>query len=248
MKTLIWGHRGARAHCPENTLLAFETAFDQGADGIEIDIHYSKDGDIVIFHDFDLEPLTGAKGMIYEKTLAQLKALSIKHKTEGHGIPTLEEALKLIERKSIELNRPLWLNVELKAGSQLYKGIEQRAKSLCEAYLPKERVIYSSFDHFSLQTLKKIDPDCLTGVLTAEAMVDPWLYTAHIHGDFYHPHFMALNQEVLNSYKANGLFINPYTVNDPNIALLLYKNGSFGIITDDPQEIIKTLEGEGIDK
>ena len=246
MKTLIWGHRGARAYCPENTLLAFETAFDQGADGIELDIHYTKDGEIVVFHDFDLEALTGEKGMIYEKTFEQLQTLTIKHEITGHQIPTLEDVLKLIEGKSKELNKSLWINVEFKAGSQIYKGIEARVKALCETYLPKERIIYSSFDHFALVAIKKLDPACLTGVLTAEAMVDPWLYTAHIHADFYHPHYLALNEEALKSYGANGLFINPYTVNDPALAVRLARAKAFGIITDDPLKIIQAMEEAGI--
>lgn len=244
MKTLIFGHRGAKAYCPENTLFSFETAINQGADGLELDVHYSKDGQIVVFHDFDLEELTGEKAMIYEKTWEELSQLEIKHDIKGKCIPTLEQVLKLIERKSKELNKPLYLNVEFKAGSQLYKGIEARAKALCEAYLPKENIIYSSFDHFALKEIKKLDPEAITGALTAEAMVDPWLYTKHIEADFYHPHYLALNEAVLKDYAEQGLRINPYTVNDPRICKGLIAAGVFGVITDCPDLMLSLFEKE----
>ncbi len=64
----IYAHRGASAHAPENTMEAYKMAFDQyHADGIEIDVHYSKDGEMVIMHDFDLSPTTNGSGMIFTK-------------------------------------------------------------------------------------------------------------------------------------------------------------------------------------
>lgn len=244
MRTLIFGHRGAKAYCPENTLFSFETAINQGADGIELDIHYSKDGQIVVFHDFDLEALTGETGMIYEKTWEELSKIEIKHEITGKCIPTLEQVLKLIERKSKELNKAIYLNVEFKAGSQLYKGIEARAKALCEAYLPKENIIYSSFDHFALRTLKTLDKEVLTGALTAEAMIDPWVYTKYIEADFYHPHYLALNEAVLQTYRDHELKVNSYTVNDPKLCKGLIAAGVFGIITDCPDLMISLFERE----
>lgn len=237
-KTLIFGHRGASGYYPENSLLAFEKAFDLGADGVELDIHFSKDGQLMVFHDFELKRLTGQTGYIFEKTSEELARLTLTDDSYQERIPTLKAVLELMARKEIELGRSLWLNVELKAGSSHYPGIEQAAAQLCLNYLPAERLIFSSFDHFALLALKAVDPTLQTGVLTTAAMVEPWLYVERLGADFYHPYSLTLRPEVLESYAQTGLRINPYTVNDLALAKGLKAAGVHGIITDIPDQVI----------
>lgn len=237
-KTLIFGHRGASGYYPENSLLAFEKALDLGADGVELDIHFSKDGQLMVFHDFELKRMTGQTGHIFEKTCEELAQLTLLGGRHHEGIPTLKAVLELMARKEAELGRPLWLNVELKAGSSHYPGIERAAAQLCLNYLPAERLIFSSFDHFALLAVKAVDPILQTGVLTTAAMVEPWVYVERLGADFYHPYSLTLRPEVLASYAQAGLRINPYTINDLALAKALKTAGVYGIITDIPDQVI----------
>jgi len=236
--TLILGHRGARAYYAENTLLSFEQAIIQGADGIELDIHFSKDGQIMVFHDFTLDRMCGIKGAIYEFTTDALKKFKVQFKNQYEPIPTLEEVLNLIVALQIKYNRKLFVNVELKAGSDFYPDIEQQALALCYRYLPKDQVIFSSFDHFALKRIKELDATALTGILTASALVDPWEYVEKLKADYYHPNHQALNGPILKAFTEHNILLNPYTVNDPKVARSFIENGLHAIITDTPDVMV----------
>ncbi len=246
MKTKIFGHRGAKGYYPENSMLSFEKALEMGADGLELDVHYSKDGEIVVFHDFELDRMTIHKGVVFGKTWEELSQMTLmdqnKQEMSQEKIPKLEEVLRLLKEKQELTGRKLFLNVEFKAGSSIYKGIEERVATLCLQYLPKEQLIFSSFDHFALIAIKAFDPSLQTGVLTAEAMVEPWEYVEKLKGNFYHPYYLTLTPEVLMSYKQAQLEINPYTVNDLRVAKQLLDAGIYGIISDIPDQILKLQE------
>jgi len=111
-KPLNVGHRGAMASAPQNTLAAFRKAIEFGADGVELDVHLSKDGAVVVMHDFFVDRATDGTGRVAQKTLAELKALDagIKFSPQfaGERVPTLSEVFDVLEGK-------LLVNVELKA-------------------------------------------------------------------------------------------------------------------------------------
>lgn len=239
MKTLVFGHRGAKAYYPQNTLLSFEKALEMGVDGIELDVHYSKDGELMVFHDFELDELTEKKGPIAAYTAEALMATEIRHERySGCCIPRLEEVLQLIKTYETKYDKAIYLNVELKAGSALYTGIEARVLELCGQYLPLNQLIFSSFDHFALQEIKLQQPSAMIGVLTMEAIVDPHLYLKHLEADFYHPYVMTLFPKLLDQLREEGVMLNPYTVNDMNQARGLLTLGLFGIITDVPDQLL----------
>ena len=99
MKTKVWAHRGASGYRPENTLEAFELAIRQGADGIELDVHTSADGELIVMHDETVDRVTDGTGLIKDMTLAQLKELKVSTPAEPTGIyrvPTLAEVLDLM--------------------------------------------------------------------------------------------------------------------------------------------------------
>ena len=121
----IYAHRGASGYAPENTLSAYQMAFENfHADGIEIDVHYSKDREIVVMHDFDLSSTTNGSGMIFSNSLKELKELSaglrFSEKYNDEKIPTLKEVLQLVSEHNGKIN------IELKAGSFFYPDIEER--------------------------------------------------------------------------------------------------------------------------
>ena len=97
--SIVLGHRGASGYAPENTLEAFKLAMDMGADGFELDVHLSKDGELVVIHDETVDRTTDGTGFVGEMTLAQLKALDAWNHKEGYQgarIPTLAEVYDLI--------------------------------------------------------------------------------------------------------------------------------------------------------
>jgi glycerophosphoryl diester phosphodiesterase len=235
MDTKVIAHRGAHEHYTENTLEAFELALEQGADGIELDVHYAKDGVLMVYHDFELSRLTPVKGLVSDYTCDTLQSIMLW----GHSkIPTLEEVLLLLYQYGKKRTvRPI-LNVELKAGHRMYPNIETRVVTLCEQYLSREQIIYSSFDHHALVALKKIAPDIRTGALTASSMYEPWRYLETIKADYFHPNIMTLDENELRALGENGVAVNAYTVNDPKQAKQLISAGIAGIITDHPKAML----------
>jgi len=236
METLIIGHRGFNGEYVENTRESFIKALDLGVDGIELDVHLSKDGEVIVFHDFELKRMTGENGYVFQYTLAELKEMKILDK---HEIPTLEEVIDDLIVYKKKSNKKLYLNVEFKAGSQMYKGIEERVMKICYERLAIEEVIFSSFDHQALVKIKELDERALTGVLTAAALVNPWDYVASIKGDYYHPNYLTLMPMVLGAMLENGLPINTYTVNDPKVGKQLIEAGIHMIITDEVEQMLQ---------
>ena len=113
-KILKIGHRGAKGYIAENTLESVQKAMDLGVDGVESDVHICQTGELVVFHDFTLERLTGVTGEIATKSLKELKTLNVNGQFR---IPTLLEVLDLIDRKCM-------LNIELKGQQTAYETCE----------------------------------------------------------------------------------------------------------------------------
>ena len=109
--TKVWAHRGASGYRPENTMEAFELAIKQGADGIELDVHTSADGELIVMHDETVDRVTDKTGLIKDMTLAQVKELKVSTDVEPNGIyrvPTLVEVLDLMRTTD------MMVNIELK--------------------------------------------------------------------------------------------------------------------------------------
>ncbi|MCD6321640.1 MAG: glycerophosphodiester phosphodiesterase, partial [Clostridiales bacterium] len=123
-KTAVIAHRGASAYAPENTLVAFQKAYEMGADGIEIDVLFSKDGHIMVHHDFNLGRCEEYSGMVKDHTYFELRKLDVGswfgEQFKGQKIPSIEEVLKFIKDKN------MFLNIEIKTGSPYDVGIEKK--------------------------------------------------------------------------------------------------------------------------
>ena len=121
--TKIFGHRGASAYAPENTLPAFELAERLGADGIELDVQMTRDGECVVIHDERIERTGTGEGYIRDYTLEELRAFSFHNRMEeyrGVKIPTLQEALELVKPGNMAVN------IELKQGSSGIRESKRR--------------------------------------------------------------------------------------------------------------------------
>ena len=107
MMSFIFAHRGASAQAPENTLEAFSLAISMGADGLELDVHLSSDGELMVIHDAKVDRTTNGTGLIREKTLAEIKALDAGswkgEQFAGEKVPTFEELLEGTEDQKLLL-------------------------------------------------------------------------------------------------------------------------------------------------
>lgn len=209
--TKVWAHRGASGYYPENTMSSFEEAVRQKADGIELDVHLSKDGYLVVCHDETLNRTTNGKGFIKQYDLYELKQLDagswFDKRFKGEKIPLLEEAIDLVKRSNMELN------IEIKAGSIFYPGIEEKVLKMIDKYGIRSKVIISSFDHYSLVKIKNIDKDIKTGILYTEALYKPINYMKTTGANALHPNYITLTKDIVEEAHALGIDINTYTVN-----------------------------------
>lgn len=231
MKPLIWAHRGASAYAPENTMPAFILADQMHAHAVELDVHLSRDGEVVVAHDETVDRVSDGTGLIVEKTLCELKALSFNrtHPDIAATLPTLEELLSFLQDTQMSVN------IELKTNVFLYEGIEQKVAALVERCGMKSRTIYSSFNHYSLMQLRQIDPNARIGLLYECGIVDPWMYANRLHANAIHPNYLALRAPgVVAACEAHGVAVHPWTVNDTDSMCELAQLGVHAIITNKP--------------
>lgn len=235
--SLIYGHRGASGYAPENTLEAFRLAMDMGADGFELDVHMSRDGELVVIHDESVDRTTNGTGLVRELTLEQLKQLDASCCMEayrGAKIPTLAEVFNLV-RDTHHI-----VNVEIKTDEWFYPQLEEKCLALAKEMAVEDRIIYSSFNHFTLMKLRQLKPDAKLGMLFGDIMVKPWEYAAQLPVDYLHP--MKMNIYVPGcpekTIKA-GYGINMWTINDEETMMECLKYDA-GIITNYP-DIAVTL-------
>ena len=239
--TRIQAHRGASAYRPENTLEAFALAVEQGADGIELDVHLTKDGYIIAAHDETLERVSNGTGYINNHTLSELKKLNFNKAFPEQPaciVPTLDEVYSLIK------DTALTLNIELKTNELSYPELPEKLVKIEHEYKMNGRVIYSSFNHYSLAALKKINPDAKTGLLYSTGMIDPWVYAKYVSADAIHPHYSviaALPETVANCHE-NGILVNVWTIDKPDILNYMFKCGVDAVITNKPDIALECRE------
>lgn len=230
--TLNFAHRGYSGKYPENTLLAFEQAIEAGCDGIELDVQFSKDEELVILHDEALKRTTGESGYVWEYTLSQLKTMDASEKYKGvYGkteIPTLQEYFELVKNSNIITN------IELKTGVNTYPGIEKRVLELIDAYDLRQRVMISSFNHYSAVRFKELAPEIPCGLLEESRIVRMAEYAKGLGMDYLHPAHFIVTKEFAEEAAAFGLRINTWTVNDPKEMERLIGLGVHGIIGNYP--------------
>ena len=163
--TKIFAHRGSKGTHPENTLASFREAVRVGSDGIELDVHLTKDGQLVVIHDETIDRTTNSTGEIRNLTLAEIKVMDagswFKNDFAGEKIPTLEEVLHLLK----ELNFNGQLNIELKTDIIQYEGLVEKCLALQGTQTWPFSIVYSSFNPYTLVELKKMNSDQEIGLL-----------------------------------------------------------------------------------
>ena len=239
MKTKVYGHRGSKGHYPENTMLGFRGAIEAGVAGMEIDIHMTKDGEIVVFHDATLERTSTGTGYVKDHTLAQIRKLSVganfknfqKYETswDAQSIPTLLETLELFKTHHLEVN------IELKTYEVAYPGLEEKMFKVVEASgIDPDKVIYSSFHLPTLLTIRKVNPKAKIGFLTTHDLPRMDDYFDALGLEAFHPS----KDQVLNNpkfWRTVADKVRIWTVNDPADMQIFIDMGVKAIITDYPE-------------
>ncbi|WP_082926803.1 glycerophosphodiester phosphodiesterase [Paenibacillus tuaregi] len=232
-------HRGAAGHCPENTMASFIKAIELGATGIETDVQMTKDGQLVLIHDETLARTAGSPEWVKDLTWAELRereAGSWYHSDyQGERIPSLEDLLELVR------GYELMINLELKNGIVQYPSLEAKVIEVVRQYELEERVILSSFNHYSLVECKRLAPEMRTGILYMEGLYEPWDYAARIGADALHAFKYALTPELVGMAAAKGMPYHPFTVNEQQEMRALLTAGVSGIITDYPDRLAALL-------
>lgn len=231
-------HRGFKGAYPENTMLAYEKAIETGADGIEFDVHLTKDSELVIIHDETLERTTDGKGLIKDKTLQELKKLNASKgylNCEAQTIPTLREYFDFAKNKDIITN------IELKTSIIRYEGIEEKVYDLINEYGMKDKIIISSFNHNSLIKMKEIDREIKCGVLESSRLYKPWEYVKNMGMEYFHPLNFTVNKEIAEKFLENNIGLNIWFGKaDYDFSKCLDLNPT-GLITDFPDRVSDLL-------
>lgn len=220
----IYGHRGAAGLVAENTLESIAEALIHPVDGIEIDVHLCKSGELVVIHDETLDRTTNGKGDVVNYTLSELK----KFKTEeGFMIPTLKEVLNLIDARCE-------LNVELKGNGAAMPTLE-----LLEEYIQKtswkhEDFVISSFDHSQLFKVKEASSKFKIGVLTEENITTALPVSNKLRAFSIHPPITSLTRDEVILAQEQGYKVYVWTVNSERLVDQSKKWGVDTVITDFP--------------
>lgn len=236
---IIYAHRGNSSKYPENTLSAFKSAITSGADGIETDVHLTKDGVLVITHDEEISRVSTGRGMVKDMTLDELRQFDFGafkgDAFKGELIPTLDDLLDLLEGNTV------LLNIEIKMGFILYPGLEAKLYEKIKARGFLDRTIFSSFNHYSLAMLKKMDVNVKTGALYQSGLYEPHNYAKTFGADALHPYYLAFDSSLLEDCHKNKIKVNLWTVNNATQARAFLGMGIDGVITDYPDEIVSEL-------
>ena len=234
-RPLVYGHRGARARAPENTLAAFDLAVREGADGIELDVRMTADGELVILHDGHLA-LGGQPPLdVARLSSSQVRAAGRRH---GLAIPTLDEALAW-HRAVGKLT-----NVELKADVPNWPWMARRAAERIRFH-GAAGILISSFHPGVVRAMTLLLPEAPAALLLEAGRIDSvehflggyrWLGAVGVH-----PERRLLTPAYFRALQRRGALVNTWTVNDPAEAVRLAELGVDGIVTDRPLEILAAL-------
>lgn len=243
MSCKIIAHRGANKKAPQNTVPAFVTAVNEGADGFETDVHLSKDGVPVICHNYTIDATSDGKGEITSFTLEELKKFDFgsyfSEEFKGTPLPTLDEFLEIATGSNCEI-----INIELKCpkDSNIGRLVRETLKSV-KKFGCLDRVIISSFSPDVLRTVKEVDARCKTAFLypishpsVCRFILFPFFMVKKIGADIIHPASIAVNKKIVDIAHSLGMQVNVWTVNERKAIEKLLDMGVDGLITDRPLE------------
>lgn len=230
----IMAHRGSSGDFPENTIAAFHKAVEEKSDSIELDVRLSKDGVLVVCHDATIKRTSDGNGHISDLTLEELKKYDFgswkSEEFKGEQIPTLEEVL--ISLKDTDL----LLNIEIKNGPIIQKGIEEKLLKMINKYGYNDRVMVSSFDHLSLKRLYDLDQNIKIGLIFHINLINLFEYIKNTGIKPYsiHPNHFYITKDMIEEAHRQDIKVFAYTIDDVSLGNKYKDKGVDGIITNRP--------------
>ncbi len=231
---VIFAHRGASAHAPENTLTAFELALRQGADAIELDAKLCADGHVVVMHDASVDRTTDGSGLVDEMPLEVLRELDAGCRFDsafcGERVPTLEEVFAAFGNKT-------FINVELTNYRSLRDDLPERVAELVRRHKLERSVLFSSFNPLALRHIHRLIPEVPIGLLALPGAAGAWARSPLgncIPHQALHPAIQDARPPLIQTQHRRGRRVHVYTVNSPQEIATLFRWEVDGIFTDDP--------------
>lgn len=242
---LIISHRGANKYAPQNTLPAFSKAVELLSDGIETDVHLSKDGEIVICHNYTIDATSNGKGLIDDMTFDELRKFDFGSYFSSDFketlIPTLSELLTIVKKMTM-------VNIEIKPSKKANDLVKRTLDEVHKFGLEKN-VIISCFDPECIRLSKEIAPEIKTGFLYETGYLADEVrkygvakYCKELKADAAHPEKILITKEEVDSLHKEGMAVNPWTVNEYDEIVSLTRMGCDALITNVPDFCRNVLE------
>jgi glycerophosphoryl diester phosphodiesterase len=244
-RPIIFAHRGASAHAPENTLAAFKLALDHEADAFELDAKLTADGQVVVIHDQTVDRTTDGQGDVRYMTLGALQELDAGSFFDiafrGERIPTLAQVFEAFGHK-------IFINVELTNYASPDDDLPARVVELVKHHRLEKQVLFSSFNPRALRKARRLAADVPAGLLALPGRrgwwARSWLGRILVSYDALHPQASDVTARLVRSVHNRGQRVNVWTVNQPEEMRRLFAIGIDGLITDDPRLARQALSAQ----
>jgi glycerophosphoryl diester phosphodiesterase len=249
-RTLKVAHRGGAALAPENTLAAFQKALELDADAVELDLHLSKDGALVVIHDPDLARTTGQVGEVQAFTLAELQTLDAAATYRGNNagpqrIPTLQEVLALAKGRA-----RVQIEIKQRADNARYPDIEARVIEAVRQHRMLPEVVVTSFDFPTLLEIKALEPAVQTCALVSSSYLSRFDVRRHatpVVADLAAHGFRCvgvkhtwLTEALLRALRAHDFRVGVWTVND-QVTIRKFAEMGVDFITSDHPDLLRAI-------
>ena len=231
-RLLCFGHRGALAHAPENTLKGVERGVALGADWIEIDVQLCADGRAVVIHDRRLERCTSGRGLVADTPWAALRALDAG---DGERIPLLDEVFECVGGRA-------GLNVEIKGPGAAPEVVRVARRWVARGW-PAERLLLSSFDHRQLADVRRLAPELGVGVLLAGVPLDLAACAEALGARSVNLSVDFLDAALIEDARRRALRVYVYTVNELDDIDRCRRLGVDGVFSDYPERVVRGASG-----
>jgi glycerophosphoryl diester phosphodiesterase len=225
-KLFCFGHRGAGGHEPENTIRSVRRALELGADGVEVDVHFT-DGQLVVIHDDTLERTTNGHGRLAKKTFAYLRSLDAGL---GERIPTLAEIFDAVKRRAV-------INIELKGPHTAAPAAALIAEHVNRRGWSYDDFLISSFDRAQIHEVKQLCPEIRTGALIEKVPRQLAQFAENLGAWSVHAARRCVTPELVADAHRRGLKVFVYTVNTPKDIVWMKALGVDGLFSDFPERV-----------
>lgn len=241
-KTQITAHRGFSSVAPENTMYAFESAVEVGADYIELDVQLTADGQLVVFHDGTIDRTTDGEGELSKYTYEELQEFSAGSWFDKSG--EFDDAkIVLLSEVLDKVGNDIMLNIEIKNHGKVSETAEKTVEVIEEYNLEKYCYV-TSFSYSALKRVKKLNPKIKTGLIANVASSTSFAQLKYI--DAVSLNYLFINQSIVNMAHQNGKRVFVWTVDRPSDMQHMIAIGVDNIITNAPDSLIEIVDSKNL--